>query len=328
MEKFLIFSMTIAICGRTVLSMKQPNSHHQLLTQNANQFKAPLGPTELIRSTLSLADKFSFPDISSLFDRAPAKSTKVKMPLRKHKKANGPAFKTKPKKTPKLKLSPPSKEYLLAHVKPSSSLQKENRENLLAHVMPYPPEPFNEMKLVAKTRPYPISPFKQNPFSGKLLAKESDWEEVGATLFGEKDKRSPVKAEPKESLYREHVQSHKYRPPPPKKTYNPVASPSIQTYNPVVAPQKVKYGEDPKAYQYEYAVEVGNKYDKGNHKKSESQDSEGNVEGVFSLTLPDGRLQTTKYTANDKTGLLADVAYEGEPVYPKEYKEAVIYKGH
>ena len=39
------------------------------------------------------------------------------------------------------------------------------------------------------------------------------------------------------------------------------------------------------------------------------------------MYLPDGRLQTVTYTADHYNGYVADVKYEGKPVYP-EYKPA------
>ena len=57
---------------------------------------------------------------------------------------------------------------------------------------------------------------------------------------------------------------------------------------------------------------------KANFQKSESQDASGNVQGQFVIALPDGRIQTTSYTADHQLGFIAEVSYEGEPVYPKE----------
>ncbi len=44
----------------------------------------------------------------------------------------------------------------------------------------------------------------------------------------------------------------------------------------------------------------------------------GNVAGSFTIALPDGRLQTTRYTATNEAGFVADVTFEGTPVYPAE----------
>ena len=56
-------------------------------------------------------------------------------------------------------------------------------------------------------------------------------------------------------------------------------------------------------------------------KKTETQDANGVVAGSFVIALPDGRIQTTKYTADHVNGFVAEVTYEGTPVYPPEPKE-------
>ena len=52
---------------------------------------------------------------------------------------------------------------------------------------------------------------------------------------------------------------------------------------------------------------------------------QGNVIGQFVIALPDGRIQTTKYTADHVVGFIAEVTYQGEAIYPKETKP---YKGN
>merc|ERR1712107_807088 len=42
---------------------------------------------------------------------------------------------------------------------------------------------------------------------------------------------------------------------------------------------------------------------------------------IFRDCSPDGRIQTTTYTADHVNGFVADVTYEGTPVYPPEPKE-------
>merc|ERR1712055_715630 len=70
----------------------------------------------------------------------------------------------------------------------------------------------------------------------------------------------------------------------------------------------------PQPYAYEYGV--ADDYSKANFKKSETQDAGGNVAGSFTIALPDGRLQTTTYTADHVNGFVAEVSYSGEAVYP------------
>lgn len=41
------------------------------------------------------------------------------------------------------------------------------------------------------------------------------------------------------------------------------------------------------------------------------------VTGSYQVYLPDGRVQTVTYTADHYNGYVADVKYEGTPVYPK-----------
>ena len=78
------------------------------------------------------------------------------------------------------------------------------------------------------------------------------------------------------------------------------------------------YEEAPEAFAYEYGV--ADDYSQANFKKAESQDAAGNVAGSFTIALPDGRVQTTTYTADHTNGFVADVTYEGTPVYPPEPK--------
>ena len=91
----------------------------------------------------------------------------------------------------------------------------------------------------------------------------------------------------------------------------------------------------PQPYSYQYGV--ADEYSKANFQKTESQDAsvrvkkqtvilflnlcfQGNVQGSFMIALPDGRIQTTKYTADHVGGFIAEVTYQGEAVYPKEIK--------
>merc|ERR1712180_81057 len=72
----------------------------------------------------------------------------------------------------------------------------------------------------------------------------------------------------------------------------------------------------PQPFAYEYGV--NDDYSKANFKKSETQNADGVVQGSFVIALPDGRIQTTTYTADHYNGFVADVTYEGTPVYPPE----------
>merc|ERR1711974_530413 len=57
-------------------------------------------------------------------------------------------------------------------------------------------------------------------------------------------------------------------------------------------------------------------YSKANFQQSESNDGTGAVTGSYSVNLPDGRIQTVTYNANDLTGNVAEVTYSGEAQYP------------
>merc|ERR1712106_588437 len=76
------------------------------------------------------------------------------------------------------------------------------------------------------------------------------------------------------------------------------------------------FAPQPFSYQYGVADDIS----RANYHKTESQDANGNVQGSFMIALPDGRIQTTKYTADHVGGFVAEVTYQGEAAYPKETK--------
>ena len=94
-------------------------------------------------------------------------------------------------------------------------------------------------------------------------------------------------------------------------------------YAPAPAPYHEPKGKDePYAFQYG----VSDDYSKANFNAAESSD--GNVvSGSYSVALPDGRIQHVKYTADHYNGYVAEVTYEGTPVYPeaKPYAPAPAY---
>ena len=93
-----------------------------------------------------------------------------------------------------------------------------------------------------------------------------------------------------------------------------VASVTCQGYAP--APHHVVEKLAPQPFSYEYGV--ADDYSKANFKKAETQDAYGNVQGSFTIALPDGRIQTTTYTATHETGFIAEVTYSGTAAYPPE----------
>merc|ERR1711935_923733 len=71
--------------------------------------------------------------------------------------------------------------------------------------------------------------------------------------------------------------------------------------------------EEAKPYAYSYAV--ADDYSKANFAANEASDAKV-VTGSYTVHLPDGRVQTVTYTADHYNGYVADVKYEGTPVYP------------
>merc|ERR1712066_772061 len=71
---------------------------------------------------------------------------------------------------------------------------------------------------------------------------------------------------------------------------------------------------EPSPYTYSYAV--ADDLSQANFQQTESNDGTGAVTGSYSVNLPDGRIQTVTYNANDITGNVATVEYTGEAVYP------------
>ena len=62
--------------------------------------------------------------------------------------------------------------------------------------------------------------------------------------------------------------------------------------------------EPPQPYSYQYGVH--DEYSGANFAANENSDTKV-VSGTYTVSLPDGRIQTVKYTADDYTGYVADV---------------------
>ena len=75
-----------------------------------------------------------------------------------------------------------------------------------------------------------------------------------------------------------------------------------------------KYDESPKPYAFQYGVDDG--YSGAKFSAQETADGKV-VTGSYQVALPDGRIQTVTYTADHYNGYVADVKYEGTPVYPE-----------
>merc|ERR1711970_1706141 len=68
---------------------------------------------------------------------------------------------------------------------------------------------------------------------------------------------------------------------------------------------------------YTYNYGVADDYSKAAFSQTESNDGTGVVEGSYQVNLPDGRVQTVNYHANDIDGYVAEVSYAGEAQYPE-----------
>merc|ERR1719495_973996 len=84
-------------------------------------------------------------------------------------------------------------------------------------------------------------------------------------------------------------------------------------YKPAPAPYKEEK-LPPQPFAYEYGLK--DDYSGAAYEKKETQNDYGVVEGSYKVHLPDGRVQTVHYHADHEGGFVADVTYEGTPVYP------------
>ncbi|XP_040567264.1 cuticle protein 19-like [Lepeophtheirus salmonis] len=107
---------------------------------------------------------------------------------------------------------------------------------------------------------------------------------------------------------------------------HPVPHPA--PYHPAPAYKPAPYDESPKPYAFQYGV--ADDYSGTKFTAQENSDAK-TVAGSYQVALPDGRIQTVTYTADDYAGFVADVKYEGVPTYPKyepkpsAYKPAPVY---
>ena len=100
---------------------------------------------------------------------------------------------------------------------------------------------------------------------------------------------------------------------PPAPYHAPAPAYAPAPYHP--APHKAPvYDEAPKPYAFQYGV--ADDYSGAKFNAQETADGKA-VSGSYQVALPDGRIQTVTYTADHYNGFVADVKYEGTPVYPK-----------
>merc|ERR1711910_270101 len=99
-----------------------------------------------------------------------------------------------------------------------------------------------------------------------------------------------------------------------------VAAPA---YAPAPAYKAETYPDEASPFTYA----VADDYSKANFNAEETSDGASNVQGGYSVALPDGRIQHVKYSSNGYDGYVADVTYEGTAVYPEEkpYAPAPAY---
>merc|ERR1712083_405499 len=89
----------------------------------------------------------------------------------------------------------------------------------------------------------------------------------------------------------------------------------------VAAPGYAADLAEPPVYTYQYGV--SDDYSGANFQQTESRDGYA-TSGSYTVNLPDGRIQTVKYTDNGD-GIIQDVTYEGVPQYgPAVVKTAVV----
>merc|ERR1712158_100374 len=93
------------------------------------------------------------------------------------------------------------------------------------------------------------------------------------------------------------------------------AAPVVKVAPAYHAAPVVHVKETPEPYTYTYGV--ADDYSKANFNAAETSDANGVVSGSYQVPLPDGRIQTVKYTADHVNGYVAEVTYEGTPVYPE-----------
>ena len=72
--------------------------------------------------------------------------------------------------------------------------------------------------------------------------------------------------------------------------------------------------EAPKPYSFQYGVE--DPESKASFQASKSQDTAGSVGGEYRVALPDGRLQTVKYSVDPASGYIAQVTYSEDACIP------------
>jgi len=95
----------------------------------------------------------------------------------------------------------------------------------------------------------------------------------------------------------------------------PAYKPAPVAYKPAPAYKAEEYADEVSPYTYTYAV--ADDYSKSNFNAEETSDGASNVQGSYTVALPDGRIQKVTYTSNGYDGYVAEVTYEGTASYPE-----------
>ena len=103
-----------------------------------------------------------------------------------------------------------------------------------------------------------------------------------------------------------------FGPPPPASAPPPPPPPPAYAPAPYHYPKPIDEAPEPYAFQYGTADD----YSGAKFNAQETADGKA-VTGSYQVALPDGRIQTVTYTADHYNGYVADVKYEGTPVYPE-----------
>ena len=78
----------------------------------------------------------------------------------------------------------------------------------------------------------------------------------------------------------------------------------------------VGYNDLAEVSPYTFQYGVNDDYSGAAFQQTESDDGTGVRDGSYSVNLPDGRIQHVNYHANDATGYIAEVTYDGTASYP------------
>merc|ERR1711971_15753 len=93
-----------------------------------------------------------------------------------------------------------------------------------------------------------------------------------------------------------------------------VAHPVAHAVHPVA--HAVGFNDLAEISPYTYQYGVNDDYSGAAFQQTESDDGTGVRDGSYSVNLPDGRIQHVNYHANDATGYIAEVTYDGTAAYP------------